>query len=238
MFVEGGITGPHITAQLVTRLARHEVDHTAIGVAAIERALRAAQDFDLGNVDLSDVGHLRAGLVDAVDVNGHAGRAAEDGQADPADRQSRIATQRTAAQARDDPDEVRRIGEAAILKGFRRHGRDGRRHILNILRALVGGDDDDRIFGIFSRLAILSRSLRGHYGQGEGGSAAQQCGLHWHSPRCLAAARGLAESTSHCLSWQQLAGILALPCETGRVELTNVNRIINIFSKKERSATI
>ena len=61
-----------VDAELAGRLLRDDVDRTAGGVAAVERALRPAKHFDALDVGEVEGRGLRARLVDAVDVEADA----------------------------------------------------------------------------------------------------------------------------------------------------------------------
>src|SRR5690606_26538523 len=64
------------------RLVGRDVDRARRGVLAVERALRTAQDLDLGHVE--EVEHRRgdAGVVDVVDIDADALLEAVTGQAE------------------------------------------------------------------------------------------------------------------------------------------------------------
>ncbi len=123
-------------AELVGRQARGHVDRAAVGVAAEQRALRAAQDLDalhLGEIHLLEA---EAVLPDAVDVQADAGQAAN--------VELRLGTARAGIQhdVRHHDAEVAAVGDAAELELLRREGRHRERRALQVGFTARGRDDD------------------------------------------------------------------------------------------------
>ena len=129
------------------RLAAGDVDRARGGVLAVERALRAAQHLDLGDVEEVEGRGRDARIVDVVDVDADTlvepviGQA--EGRADAADLQRRVARIRRGVldrwrellQAAD----IERAGVVDVLPA---DDRDRERHFLRGLLTAAGGDDD------------------------------------------------------------------------------------------------
>src|SRR5690606_30078257 len=60
-------------AAVVERILGGQLDRAAGGVLAVQRALRAAQHFHLGDVEQGEQRAVDARVVDVVDVHAHAG---------------------------------------------------------------------------------------------------------------------------------------------------------------------
>ena len=125
----------------------HVLDGAADGVAAVERALRAAQHFDAADVE--DVEHrtLRASDIDVVNIEAHAGLEAPQRilLADAADE----GDQRRVRTTGDLDRRVRRLllqgGDVAGTRALETFGAQGRhrdRHIFQGFVAAACGDDD------------------------------------------------------------------------------------------------
>ena len=156
--VAAAVGDRHIAAALARRLARHEADGAALGVAAVERALRSAQDFDALDIEQVEICAGQARIVDIVDVEPHAGLESriEIGLAEAADvgdhrfaEGGRLGTQ---VHARRIVQDIRELGRALRLDLLRRERRDRDRRVLQFLLAVLRGHHD-----FFKLLGLVRR---------------------------------------------------------------------------------
>ena len=130
----------HLGVEVFGRALGHDVDGAADGVAAVERALRAAQHFDPIDEDRRFASLHGRGGVDAVRI--HRNRAIGGvGVAEAADAAQRDAVGLGGIlQARREVGDVLDRVDPDKVTLFRRKGGHGHRHVLQALLALFSGD--------------------------------------------------------------------------------------------------
>ncbi len=154
-------------------------DRAADGVAAIEGALRSAQN--LQSLDIENIQHrtLRTGHIDVVNIEADAGLEAPQGVllADAADE----AGQGRVGAARDLDRGVRGlllqggdVGGAGLFEALAVDGGDGDRHVLQALLTATGGDDDVIDTGGLLGLRRLLGEARRRANRGRDEDAAHQ----------------------------------------------------------------
>ncbi|MNJ30382.1 hypothetical protein D3C77_249800 [compost metagenome] len=182
--VVAAVGGADLAFRLVGVDALGDVfDGAADGVAAVQGALRAAQDLDA--LDVEDVQHrrLRAGDIDVVHIEADAGLEAPQRvllahAADEGDQGRVRPARRLQRQAGGGAGQFGDVRRAFLLQLFGREGRDGHRHVLERFVAAAGADDDVVNGGglLPGRSGLdLGLSRRGHHAKG---GARQQGGLH------------------------------------------------------------
>ncbi len=137
-----------LAAELAGRLLGDEVDRAADGVLAVERTLRAAQHFDTLEIDKVEGGTGRFRHRHAVDIDADRLVARETGvrrrreAADGDQRAEGVADRLVDLDVRDRVTDVADGLDARALErlGAERRHRD--RHVLQLLLAALGGDDD------------------------------------------------------------------------------------------------
>ena len=136
-------TGVELRAPFVARLARGQDQCACECVAAVQRALRSLQDFDLGDARELLVQGLRVGLQHAVDDEREVGLGVA-ARVDAADVQLHVAGFRRlhGRHARGQRDEVLRPLDACVPDFRGSEGRDRNRHVLDALFALSRGHHD------------------------------------------------------------------------------------------------
>ena len=125
-----------------------QADRAADRVAALERALRAAQDLDPLEVEQVEVRAGQRRIIDVVDIDADAGLEGrvEVELADAADRRADRGTERGALLAQHDVRGL--VGDldeavlAARLEQLAGNGGDRQRRVLQPLLAELGGDED------------------------------------------------------------------------------------------------
>ena len=192
--VVAAIGAAHLQAEIVGQALGHILDRAAHGVAAIERALRTAQNFDA--FDVIDVEHrtLRAVEVHVVEVDADAlfkarnrillANAADEGRKGGVGAAAGF--QRHVGHLFCQRGDVHRAGVGKLVAG---QGGDGDRHVDQRFLAATGGDDDLARIALGRCFGILSMNRRG----GEADecacdqrSAAQQGSLtHGYNPSQL-----------------------------------------------------
>lgn len=134
-------------AELAARLARDEVDRAGQRIAAVERALRAAQDFDALEVDEVEDGTLHLADVHAVDVHAHrrlpeqgwvGGHRPADGDLGRGRVAGRLADLHVGCNRR----QVGHVGDAARFELAFGDRRGGDRHVPQLLGAALRRDLD------------------------------------------------------------------------------------------------
>ena len=181
--VVGAVARLDIGLELFARLARRQDQRAGQRIAAIERALRAFQDFDLGDARKLLVQGLGVGLQHAVDDQREVGLGIA-ARVDATDVQLHVAGFRRlhGRHAGRQRDEVLRALDAGAPDLGGREGSDRDRHVLDALFALSRGHHD------FLELAGLCSLQHGRHreqrcavrgGQGEQSSLAM---LHVMSP--------------------------------------------------------
>ena len=181
--VEAAILHAGAATQVAPRIGGVDVDHAGRGIAAIDRALRPAQHFDRCHVEHRHAQRGGKRVVDAVDLRGDGGIAAEAVvAADAADGKAVLRQLERGHRG----SELFARGQPLAIEQALRHHADGDRRLADALAALLRGNDD---FG--GRLVghCLGRSLRGgclrqhRRGQGEGQDAgrAEQDGAVDHA---------------------------------------------------------
>ena len=109
--------------------------------------MRSAQDFDAFEVE--ELAHLRERRADidtvGVDRDGAGGVGVEVVEADAADEDFRVRSVVVCLDLKTGREgiEIQHVGDAEVLQLFAADSGDRDRDFLQILRALVGGDDDD-----------------------------------------------------------------------------------------------
>ncbi len=171
---------PH-ELELVAETLGHVLDRAADGVAAVERALRTAQDLDATHIEDVEHGALRASDIDVVDIEAHARLEAPERilLADAADEgdQGRVgAAGDLDGRVRGLLLQRRDVGGAGALKLLGRQSRNGDGHVLQLLVAATGGDDDVVQRG----LVVLRHGVLCHHHRGGGAprGPGQQHALH------------------------------------------------------------
>ena len=169
---------------LIADAAGHILDRAADGVAAVQGALRPAQDLDALHVeDIQDRG-LRTGDIDVVDVQTHARIEAPQrvllaNAADEGDQGRVRAARRVQRQTGRRTGQFGDVGRALVLERLGRDGGDRHRHVLQRFRATAGGHDDLAQRGGFlafrGRLGVLRER---HARQGGPGGPCEQGGFH------------------------------------------------------------
>ena len=151
----------------VLRLVREHVDRAAGGVTAVQRALRAAQDFDALNVKEVRRAEVVRDQRNVVLVNADTGVGARGARAlgaDAADLEVVPAEVRVCeVDVRDGLQKVFAASDLLGLQGVRRKGRDGDRHVLNGFFAALSRHDqglDDAGF-IRARRGAGGEAVRG-----------------------------------------------------------------------------
>src|SRR5271166_363030 len=141
VLVEVLVAGQDLRLELVGGSCSNEVNGTARCVSPVESALRSAKDFDPLKIDLIEPGGSGACLIDAVNIDGHAGLRghinqihpdATDGDLSDADGVARLQIRRLKLQVLD-------IADSARLNVLRSEGGD------------CGGNFLDGLFALFCR---------------------------------------------------------------------------------------
>ena len=137
----------HFHAEFVGGLARNQADRAARGVAAIERALRAAQHLDTLQIDELEHRAGRAADDDAVDIDADGRVCGEDrfGFADAPHLDDEVPLGRRTGgggEVRRDRAEHRGVGDAARFDRIGADRADRERDALQRFTALFSGDDD------------------------------------------------------------------------------------------------
>ena len=173
--VEPAVEEAAADAEGRSRLGRVERDIAAEAVAAIERALRPALDLHALEIDEGGERLAGAGLIDVVDVKGDArvGIGADRLSVDAADVRPRIGARTADLEPGSDVLQPGDVGD--ILLGERRAADrgDGERHVLEVFRLALGGDDD------VSDPARIGAGVDGFLGglrpSGRGGKSGGEC---------------------------------------------------------------
>ncbi|MNJ45879.1 hypothetical protein D3C77_409910 [compost metagenome] len=162
---EGGLAAG---AEVEGRTARLDADHAADGVAAVERALRPAQDGHAADVEevlnRADV----ARQIDPVQLDPDRGLEArfDVGIAQAANIEGAgegVGADRRQDHVRHLAVQVQQALDLAVLKRFHAEGADRQGHVLKPLLAALGGDDD---VGDGGRRSFRSRGVLRHDGRG------------------------------------------------------------------------
>ncbi|MND85233.1 hypothetical protein D3C80_771490 [compost metagenome] len=152
--------------QLLCRALGDEADGAAGGVAAVEGALRSAQDLDPVDVEDQALGHDRDRIGDLVHIDADGGRVVRGVVLEADAAQAELG--RAAAEGRFDLQVGRGVlklvdvGDALLDQAFAAEDAEGDADVLGGLFTPLGGDDDfvDR------RGPFVGRGLLGHGGGG------------------------------------------------------------------------
>ncbi len=169
-----------LAGEAVAGRARDDVERAAHGVAAIERALRSAQD--LYPLHVQEVAELSGGTgqIDAVDLHGDVGiGAGEDiGAADAADEDLGVGRRLSDLEVGDVLHQVLDVGDLLLgdLPGRKRGDRQ-RRALHGLGPGFLGGDDD-----VFDDLALVRRRGLSCIGQARPAEPKRCCQRHADDP--------------------------------------------------------
>jgi hypothetical protein len=162
-----------VAVEFLGRLLRDHVDHARGGAASIERALRAAQDFDL--LEVVEARELRRRSRDHRAVlqerHGAVRTEVDAGHADAADERAIDAELVADRKVRHRHGQVTDLLDAPRAHRVGRDGRDRRRRVLERDRLLRRGDDD---FLERQRARLLRKGERCGTRQGEQDGGAQR----------------------------------------------------------------
>ncbi|MNS42524.1 hypothetical protein D3C72_749040 [compost metagenome] len=154
--------------QVFGRAFGDEADGAAGGVAAVEGALRSAQDLDPVDVEDQALGHDRDRIGDLVHIDADGGRVVRGVVLEADAAQAELG--RAAAEGRLDLQVGRGVlqlvdvGDALLDQAFAAEDAEGDAHVLGRLFAPLGGDDD-----LVDRRGPIRRRLLGHGGGGTQG---------------------------------------------------------------------